>query len=130
MRDRGAYERAYYAKNRKARLVTSRAQYKKHREKRLANLRQYRIENWERLAAKRRKKMGQPEPTGPYPNACEICEALEANQDKGLMLDHDHKTGLFRGWLCSSCNLGLGKLGDSLEQIERTLRYMQRAYRA
>lgn len=34
---------------------------------------------------------------------CEIC-----TKHGVLRFDHDHATGLFRGWLCGSCNLSLG----------------------
>jgi hypothetical protein len=34
-----------------------------------------------------------------------------------LVVDHCHKTGKIRGLLCSSCNSGLGLLGDSAESL-------------
>lgn len=40
--------------------------------------------------------------------------------------DHDHTTGKFRGWLCVSCNTGLGKLGDSVEGLERAIAYLKK----
>ena len=40
-------------------------------------------------------------------------------------LDHDHETGMFRGWLCSRCNSGLGWLGDSVSNLKRGLKYLQ-----
>tara|TARA_R100000781_G_C4057622_1_gene119906 strand:- start:307 stop:822 length:516 start_codon:yes stop_codon:yes gene_type:complete len=39
--------------------------------------------------------------------------------------DHDHKTGEFRGWLCNSCNISLGMLGDSLESAKRIVKYLE-----
>jgi len=39
---------------------------------------------------------------------CEICKT-----DTSLHFDHDHRTGFFRGWLCSNCNKGLGMFRDS-----------------
>ena len=41
------------------------------------------------------------------------------------VLDHDHETNLFRGWLCDDCNLGIGKLGDNLEGIMRAVKYFK-----
>src|ERR1035437_1631471 len=60
---------------------------------------------------------------GPKPadGRCEICKDVHP-----LRLDHDHKTGKFRGWLCGSCNAGLGMLGDTLSAIEKTRRYLKR----
>lgn len=40
-------------------------------------------------------------------------------------LDHDHETGMFRGWLCSRCNSGLGWLGDSVSNLKRGVKYLQ-----
>ena len=41
-------------------------------------------------------------------------------------LDHDHKTGRYRGALCHTCNTALGQLGDDLDLIEQRLkRYKQ-----
>ena len=40
-------------------------------------------------------------------------------------LDHNHEAGMFRGWLCSRCNSGLGWLGDSVSNLKRGLKYLQ-----
>lgn len=47
---------------------------------------------------------------------CQICEIPEAKCSRKLCMDHCHKTGRFKGWLCVKCNLGLGYLEDHLEQ--------------
>jgi len=44
-----------------------------------------------------------------------------------LILDHCHQSGNFRGWLCLSCNIGIGKLGDSEEALRRALDYIVRS---
>ena len=41
--------------------------------------------------------------------------------------DHDHKTGVFRGWLCVPCNTAIGKLGDAVVGLEQAITYLQRA---
>jgi len=41
-----------------------------------------------------------------------------------LILDHDHDTGKFRGWLCRNCNQGIGKLGDNIEGLTRAVKYL------
>jgi hypothetical protein len=38
--------------------------------------------------------------------ACKICKTSFDNRKAHA--DHDHKTGKFRGILCTSCNMGLG----------------------
>ena len=53
------------------------------------------------------------------PNECDIC-----HKDKKLNLDHDHKTGAFRGWLCKDCNIGLSDFNDSIELIDNAKLYL------
>lgn len=50
---------------------------------------------------------------------CQICDS----KDK-LNVDHCHATGAVRGLLCTSCNTGLGKLGDTREGLLAALRYL------
>lgn len=57
-------------------------------------------------------------------SGCEIC-----GTHKHLHVDHDHKTGQFRGILCSKHNNGLGFLGDNIEGLEKALDYLRNAER-
>jgi hypothetical protein len=61
----------------------------------------------------------------PYPknSKCQCCGKVE----KSLHLDHDYKNKKFRGYLCNSCNTGLGKLGDNKIGLKRALRYLEKA---
>ena len=59
--------------------------------------------------AYRRKYSGKPRPTRPETTHCECCGGLP-NGLGTMNLDHDHKTGKFRGWLCSRCNIAIGQL--------------------
>ena len=75
-----------------------------------------------------RRRRGLPVPTRPCPDVCELCGRKEGNGrilDASLSLDHDHTTGEFRGWLCTPCNSALGRLGDTVEAIERVLDYLR-----
>ena len=56
----------------------------------------------------------------PKPKYCECC----LQETDHFVLDHDHQTGQFRGWLCRNCNQGIGKLGDTLEGIQNAIRYL------
>jgi hypothetical protein len=40
------------------------------------------------------------------------------------VVDHDHDTEEFRGWLCHKCNLGLGNLGDDPDRCKRAMEYL------
>ena len=55
------------------------------------------------------------------PEECEVCGTKEK-----LVCDHDHKTGKFRGWLCSPCNIKLGHLEKNPELNEKLLEYAKR----
>lgn len=59
----------------------------------------------------------------PIHKYCYICNKY----CKTLCLDHDHKTKKFRGWLCRSCNVGLGRLGDDLESIKKVVQYLKQS---
>jgi hypothetical protein len=61
-----------------------------------------------------------------FKNVCGICGASPP-LNHNLQVDHCHITGRVRGLLCRSCNLGLGKLGDSVEGVERALAYLKAA---
>lgn len=54
---------------------------------------------------------------------CMIC-----GETKGkLCVDHDHITKKVRGILCDSCNISVGRLGDTIEHIEKVLEYLRNA---
>jgi hypothetical protein len=56
----------------------------------------------------------------PQPEVCECCK----RKPKVWHLDHDHSNNKFRGWLCETCNIGIGKLGDNLEGIVNAMNYL------
>jgi hypothetical protein len=59
-------------------------------------------------------------PDPPEDNLCANC-----GREAKLHLDHDHKTGKFRGYLCIPCNMGIGQLGDDIAGLERALSYLR-----
>jgi hypothetical protein len=54
---------------------------------------------------------------------CAICPRA-TGASKRLAVDHDHKTGLPRGLLCSVCNRMLGHARDDAEFFERAREYL------
>lgn len=86
--------------------------------------RAYRHTNKETELAKARQRLGLPSPLYPAPPQCELCQKLP--NKRALCLDHNHETGKFRGWLCDNCNTGIGKLGDTVEGLERAIAYLKR----
>lgn len=71
------------------------------------------------------KQKGMPAPTRPCPTTCELCDGPPTT--RSLHLDHDKKSGLFRGWLCHYCNTNLGRFGDNIEGLELAVAYLKRA---
>jgi hypothetical protein len=57
---------------------------------------------------------------------CAIC-GITPEREASWHVDHDHETGAVRGVLCIDCNHGIGKLGDSIERLERAIAYLRRS---
>lgn len=55
-------------------------------------------------------------------NKCLICK-----EEKELLVDHCHETGIVRGLVCHLCNTGIGMLKDSTELLANALQYLIRA---
>lgn len=55
---------------------------------------------------------------------CAICKKI--GDDKRLPLDHDHKTGKIREFLCTNCNLALGHTNDSIETLQNMIIYLKK----
>lgn len=98
-------------------------------------------ENYRRTECKKcRKKLASEAKTlrdlygnPPDDHRCPICDRTE-EEVKGQggkkctpwVIDHDHKTNTFRGWLCHKCNRGLGAFNDNLEILEKVIDYLKK----
>lgn len=58
-------------------------------------------------------------------NMCKICGVPEMELNRRLHLDHDHKTGRFRGLLCKKCNSLLGFVNDNPKILEAAISYLE-----
>lgn len=58
-------------------------------------------------------------------NQCEICGMTPPN-GRRLVLDHNHATGEFRGFLCSHCNTAIGLLRDCPSAMAKAIDYVRR----
>ncbi len=61
-------------------------------------------------------------PQPPIGTPCEICDE---GKTKLLSADHCHKTGRFRGWLCSPCNTAIGFFRDDPRRCRNAGRYLR-----
>jgi hypothetical protein len=64
---------------------------------------------------------------------CGICKKPETSRSgkpysdrRHLALDHDHKTGQFRGFLCTRCNRALGMFEDNIMKLKNAIKYLER----
>ena len=69
------------------------------------------------------KKSAPPRPA--LPHTCDCCGDV-ITDNMMLHFDHDHATGLFRGWVCRRCNTGIGNLGDTIEGLQNAIEYLKR----
>jgi hypothetical protein len=64
---------------------------------------------------------------------CEICgdptPSIPTYKTPSLAFDHNHRTGLFRGFLCRPCNAAIGLLKDSPKLLRKAALYLERAER-
>lgn len=84
-------------------------------------IREYRREECKDCERRLAKQLREAKKTAPpKPDKCDCC----VTTTDALVVDHDHVSGKFRGWLCKSCNIGIGKLGDNIEGLQQALNYL------
>ncbi len=52
---------------------------------------------------------------------CDICSRSIMYK---VYIDHDHKTGIVRGFLCFHCNVGIGHFYDSISLLKNAIDYL------
>ena len=67
------------------------------------------------------------DPLTPQPKkTCDNC-GKEFKNKQDILLDHDHCSEKFRGWLCRRCNAGIGQLGDDIKGLSGAIIYLIKA---
>ena len=131
-------QRKDYAKNRKHRAVLSKKRRKanpererKYRKKHLAKAGRFALSL--RASVQSGKRYGYlpcsataKEIELAWTKKCHVCKIPQEELSKNLHMDHCHKTGEFRGWLCSLCNMALGALKDSPETAMNLALYAEK----
>ena len=59
----------------------------------------------------------------PRPKICDVCSG---NHHLGIVFDHCHQSGSFRGWLCDRCNKTLGLVRDDPDLLRKLAEYLER----
>lgn len=58
---------------------------------------------------------------------CPICKKRTIpGLTSKIVLDHNHKTGTPNGWICDSCNTGLGRFKDDVATMEEAIKYLKK----
>jgi hypothetical protein len=70
---------------------------------------------------KYRKKALEAVAGRPRPELCEVC-----GNPGQINFDHCHKTLKFRGWICTRCNLTLGRCEDSPAFLRALADYLEK----
>ena len=63
------------------------------------------------------------------PFVCPICKKRTiAGATSKVVLEHDHRTGKPGGWICDSCNTGLGRFKDDVELLKSAIEFLKKNY--
>lgn len=63
------------------------------------------------------------------PFECPICKKRTiAGVTSKVVLEHDHRTGKPGGWICDSCNTGLGRFKDDIELLKSAIEFLKKSY--
>ena len=141
--EKRAYHKNYYASHRAQFLQKSKEQRINNPEAQAKSKREYHIRNRDKLLAKgaiyrklnrekiilqrrllRQKKLDKLGFSGI--ENCQICGRHKSEFNKGLAIDHCHKTGTIRGLLCYICNTSLGRFNDNIKSLENAILYLKK----
>ena len=84
---------------------------------------------WKRpISAKARREYEKTHSQPPMgkPFHCPVCEKTIIRQfQNDVVLDHSHKTGEIRGWVCRQCNSSIGMLNEDVNILQRAIKWLQ-----
>ncbi len=60
------------------------------------------------------------------PFECPICSKRTiAGITSKVVLEHDHRSGKVRGWVCDSCNTGIGRFKDDKNLLKKAVQFIE-----
>ena len=63
------------------------------------------------------------------PFECPVCKKRTiAGITSKVVLEHDHRTGKPGGWICDSCNTGLGRFKDDVGLLKSAIGFLKKNY--
>jgi hypothetical protein len=63
------------------------------------------------------------------PFECPVCKKRTiAGVTSKVVLEHDHRTGKPGGWICDSCNTGLGRFKDDVKLLKSAIEFLKKNY--
>ena len=111
-----AKDREYYRKN-KERIKTYVKEWKR---RNVDHELRYRLKKYRLAPDEYRAQLEQ------QCGVCAICRAEHGGaRSQRLYVDHDHQAGMFRGLLCSKCNVGLGMFHDDVALLLAAAQYLR-----
>ena len=84
------------------------------------------IKNGKSISKKDRNSWNLQKPSEYSPFTCPICEKTTICGISKIVLDHCHQTGNVRGWICESCNTGIGRFDDDPDVVFRAIEWLKR----
>lgn len=152
-RDRREEKRIYAETHKEQIKEKNKVSYQKNRDKRIEYSKEYRSKNREEIILRRRenyqlnrdkfREEGRKsasihritqygisvsdynEMFSNQNGCCAICGKPEKLHHSRLHIDHDHKTGIVRGLLCSKCNQGIGLFNDNIDLLQSAYNYLK-----
>ena len=71
-------------------------------------------------------KHPKPKPSRENPFICPICRRNYYGEHLNqIVLDHSHKSGKIRGWICGSCNASIGKFKEDISILQRAISWLK-----
>ena len=55
----------------------------------------------------------------------DLPKAFYCWHNRKVVADHDHHTGHIRGFICDSCNTGLGRFKNGDNYLKNAIRYLE-----